>query len=197
MDKFVVSLPRGNGHKRKNSSTNLGSASKKLALKRVGEAHRSITVSPVPKPQQMFLDLGQKTFGATEQCLMCNMFFIKGDLEDEKRHKAFCTQFNKNPTIQGVIEDKYVVETIYDNCKGMSSSVKCKVLLLKGPDLRRTKIQEESLRHVLDVVQGELGSTLDLMSTPEEHVLLYLRNKEVLGAAVTEPCSLRGSSHHQ
>ena len=125
MDKFVVSLPRGNGHKRKNSSTNLGSASKKLALKRVGEAHRSITVSPVPKPQQMFLDLGQKTFGATEQCLMCNMFFIKGDLEDEKRHKAFCTQFNKNPTIQGVIEDKYVVETIYDNCKG--NEFKCQM----------------------------------------------------------------------
>ena len=71
MDKFVVSLPRGNGQKRKNSTTNLGSASKKLALTRVGKIHRSVTGSSVAKPQQIFLDLGQKSFGATEQCLTC------------------------------------------------------------------------------------------------------------------------------
>ena len=186
MDKFVVSLPRGAGHKRKNAVSGLGSAFKKQAVTKAGGAD-----SNAAKPQQMFLDLGQKTFGATMQCPQCNMFFIKGDLEDEKRHKAFCTQFNRNPTIQGCIEDKFIVENIYDDLGGCQiakpTPATCQVVLLKGPDLRKMKIKEESLRHVLDVVQGELGSTLDLMSTPEEHVLLYLKDKETLGVAVTEP----------
>ncbi len=187
MDRFVVSLPRGSCQKRKNSVSGLGPASKKPSTATAGGTDRSIIGISIAKPQQMFLDLGQKTFGATKQCPQCTMFFLKGDLEDEKRHKAFCSQFNKNPIIQGLIEDKFVVETIYDDCGGTDSCVNCKVLLLKGPDLRRTKIKEESLRRVLDVVQGELGSTLDLMSAPEEHVLLYLKEREVLGVAVTEP----------
>lgn len=41
---------------------------------------------------QMFLDLGQKLFGKNKECMNCGMFFVIGDVDDERRHDQICAK---------------------------------------------------------------------------------------------------------
>ena len=50
------------------------------------------SVHKKPKLQQSFLDLGQKSFGKTIHCQVCNFYFVKGDVEDEISHRKHCQQ---------------------------------------------------------------------------------------------------------
>jgi hypothetical protein len=174
MDKFVLSLPRGNG-KRKASP---GRSAKPAKLTK-GESSRGT---------QMFLDLGQKMFGATKQCQKCNMIYILGDMDDEKRHKSFCEQSQRRLMVKGTVDQKQVVETFQN---GLGICGEDQVLLLRGVHSSKQKIDSGSLSQILHTVQNALGSTLDLMESTDESCLLYLRGKEVLGCVVVEPVSTK------
>jgi hypothetical protein len=41
---------------------------------------------------QMFLDLGQRLFGKKKECSNCGMFFVIGDVDDERRHNQICAK---------------------------------------------------------------------------------------------------------
>lgn len=78
MDKFVVSLP-------KNRKRNVDDKDNR-------SNYHSITRKPVKtlKSSQMYLDLGQKSFGSHTTCKKCSMFYLIGDIDDEKRHSSHC-----------------------------------------------------------------------------------------------------------
>lgn len=41
---------------------------------------------------QMYLDLGQRSFGRASNCPDCGMLFVQDDLEDRRRHAAHCRE---------------------------------------------------------------------------------------------------------
>jgi zinc-finger of acetyl-transferase ESCO len=74
MDKFVDSFSRG----LKKSKIPPAKAKKSSVLQ--GTQH------------QMFLDLGQKLFGKSKECSNCGMFYVIGDVDDERQHNQICAQ---------------------------------------------------------------------------------------------------------
>jgi zinc-finger of acetyl-transferase ESCO len=74
MDKFVDSFSRG----LKKTKIHPTKAKKSGTLQ--GTQH------------QMFLDLGQKLFGKSKECKNCGMYFVIGDVDDERRHNQICAK---------------------------------------------------------------------------------------------------------
>lgn len=74
MDKFVNSFSRG--HKKQ-----------KISQKSL-QKH----INGQPGGQQMYLDLGQKLFGMNKECASCGMFYVIGDVDDERRHYQNCAK---------------------------------------------------------------------------------------------------------
>lgn len=173
MDRFVLSLPRGNAKRKISPSRSGMSQPKKQSTMSMGGT-------------QMFLDLGQKSFGATKQCQKCSMFYIVGDFDDEKRHKSFCDQSKKPLLLKGVIDEKQVVDT-FQNEEGVCGEDR--IVLIRGVESSKQKIDAGSLNQILETVQAALGSTLDLMESAEESCLLFVRKKEILGCVIIEPVS--------
>jgi len=122
----------------------------------------------------MFLDFGQKSFGANKQCSLCNMFYVIGDVEDEKRHKSFCAKAKEGPSLPS-LKGHRVLSTFEEEQHG-------DLVIEVRP---QQKLHQEAISQVLQMVQIELGSSLDL-GDENEIVLLYVRDKRVLGAIVTE-----------
>ena len=73
MDKFVSSFARG--HKKQ-----------KILETKVQKHIKQ------PSGQQMYLDLGQKLFGRNKECASCGMFYVIGDVDDERRHNQNCAK---------------------------------------------------------------------------------------------------------
>lgn len=44
---------------------------------------------------QMYIDLGQKSFGSTLKCPTCEMLYVIGDPKDEKQHASFCASIKR------------------------------------------------------------------------------------------------------
>jgi ESCO1/2 acetyl-transferase/zinc-finger of acetyl-transferase ESCO len=159
MDKFVVSLPRGSSIlKRKTPS---GASAEQKGLKRA--------------PAQMFLDLGQKSFGASKHCSACGMFYVVGDEEDEKRHLAFCTKAKAGPMLP-TTKGLPVLATFNDEHDV--------IVEVKPGKHKRPQHLQDSINAVLELVQTELGSEAHFVGDEEETSLLYLRDKRVLAALV-------------
>ena len=72
MDKFINSFARG--HKKQ-----------KILETKVQKLVK-------PNGQQMYLDLGQKLFGRNKECASCGMFYVIGDVDDERRHSQNCAK---------------------------------------------------------------------------------------------------------
>lgn len=51
--------------------------------------------------RQMYIDLGQKSFGRTKKCSDCQMFYVIGDCEDEINHKKYCSSSVKGLFLSG------------------------------------------------------------------------------------------------
>jgi hypothetical protein len=86
MDSFIVRLPK---------PSSVISAKKRTLKesKSSGDGGAPGAKMKTAKTQtQMYLDLGQKSFGATHRCLVCDMVYIKNDLSDEKSHDMFCSK---------------------------------------------------------------------------------------------------------
>ena len=71
MQKFLIRLPKA-----------LNQSNKKQKVETKPKSGVSGT--------QMYIDLGQKSFGATHRCKICEMMFVVNDVEDERRHTRFC-----------------------------------------------------------------------------------------------------------
>jgi len=159
MDKFVVSLPRGSSLLKRKTASGAGA---EQAAKR-------------PGPAQMFLDLGQKSFGASRHCSACGMLYVVGDLEDEKRHLAFCTKAKAGPTLP-TTKGLPVLATFNDEHDV--------IVEVKPGKQKRPQHLQDSINAVLELVQTELGSEAHFVGDEEETSLLYLRDKRVLAALV-------------
>jgi zinc-finger of acetyl-transferase ESCO len=78
------------------TSTSTGTASKRSATK------------SSKKGQQLFLDYGQKSFGKREQCPLCGMLWVKGDVADEAQHASFCTAASQGVAFPGWKKERVV-----------------------------------------------------------------------------------------
>jgi len=186
MDKFIVSLPRGNARSRKGvkrlphaSSTSSSSGSSGHAAK----APRSFgsTSRAAPQQVQSFLDLGQQSFGAHTHCPLCAMLYVIGDMDDEARHKAFCARSSQALSLSSIKSFHPVrcadsLDHDHDPRDGV-------VEVRSG---ERHRLEQEPLRTILQTVQRELGSTLTLLGDKSESILLYTRDKKVIGCLVRE-----------
>jgi zinc-finger of acetyl-transferase ESCO len=83
MDKFVTSLPRGIKRKKLTADSDCKENKKNNVIR-----------GARPEKLQMYIDVGQKSFGKSKQCKHCNFFYLIGDLEDEKEHNKFCASVN-------------------------------------------------------------------------------------------------------
>lgn len=122
----------------------------------------------------MFLDLGQKSFGASKQCTLCGMLYVLGDVDDEKRHQSFCSKAAVGPTLASA--KGFPTLATFDDGRDV-------VVAVKGGQKRWQHLT--AVDAILKVVQAELGSELDFASEAET-ILFYLRGKSVLGCLVTE-----------
>jgi zinc-finger of acetyl-transferase ESCO len=79
------------------STSSIGTASK-----------RSTSTKSSKKGQQLFLDYGQKSFGKREQCPLCGMLWVKGDVTDEAQHASFCTAARQGVAFPGWKKERVV-----------------------------------------------------------------------------------------
>ena len=183
MDKFIISLPRGNSK----SKQKVG-AKRPLSDVSVSDEHRS-SFAAAPKnsstfgrsraqPSQSFLDLGQSSFGAHMSCKKCSMLYVIGDVDDEARHKSFCGKSKEALTLPN-LKSFHTIEI----GNAISVTEDCIVEVRQN---EKHKIEQEPLRTILDTVQSELGSTLTLMEDSSESILLFVRAKKVIGCIIRE-----------
>lgn len=75
MDGFLLRLPKASAKKKR-----LISDAVDVPLADAVKAPRT----------QMYLDFGQKSFGATTICERCGLLYVINDAEDISRHKIYC-----------------------------------------------------------------------------------------------------------
>lgn len=135
----------------------------------------------------MFLDLGQKSFGVSKQCNICNMLYLIGDIDDEKRHSTFCSKIKCGPTLPSL--KGLSILTTFNNEQDT-------IIEIKPTKQRRP--QQDAIDAIMKIVETELGSdetysasALSDSGTAGESgsILLYTRNKAVLGCLVTQQVS--------
>ena len=179
MDKFIVSLPRGNSQSKvRGVKRPLHSPASASAGEGKGKAPRTFGSASRAAPQvQSFLDLGQQSFGAYTTCSACDMLYVIGDVDDEARHKAFCARAGQALALSSIKSFHVVDHVDFDN------DADC-IVEVRGSE--RHKLEQEPLRSILHMVQRELGSTLTLMEDKSESILLYTRDKKVIGCVVRE-----------
>ena len=202
MDKFVVSLPR-NSSGRKVGKGRADSASPGTVTGVAVKAHRTFGKASAPAPalKQTFLDLGQRSFGATSSCTRCGMLYVLGDIDDEQRHKAYCGRADDAPSLPAnaakglrVLDatgDDAAVGTTITGAARAASAGAAGSSILEVRWAERHKLEQGPLHAVLEHVQGQLGSTQSLMEGPDESVLLLVRAHKVVACAVRQAVSSR------
>jgi N-acetyltransferase len=78
MDKFIFQIPRG--------------IKRSVSVSKECKEDATTNSSSKKKKLQMFLDLGQKGFGKSNQCRHCSLVYLIGDDEDEKEHNKYCKE---------------------------------------------------------------------------------------------------------
>lgn len=140
MDKFIVHLPRG---------------LKRAAVVGGKENSQDVTSSKRPK-QQMYIDLGQKSFGKSSVCPKCDLIYIVGDLEDEKQHKKHCYLKNSAPFF-GTCDKYTTIATLDDDGRILS------------PPLKALQT-DKCLQNLAHQMHNEFGYSLDsLFSSAHDH----------------------------
>lgn len=187
MDKFITRLPLGPTSKKsvlscQSSSSNSSSGKRSLDFNNTS-VEKVSKKGKAPKLTQMYLDLGQKSFGATKQCSICDMFYVIGDVDDEKRHKSFCGKSQQDHLFQSDLNDSRIVKTYDDEFDG----VEAHVIHIRCTE--QIKLKKEWIQNLLQFVQVQLGSTLDLLTDNKsgESLMLFVKEKRVLGLIVVEP----------
>ena len=178
MDKFIISLPRNKSSKTKNIGSGVS------VFNRTQESTTSKLQKKFGKPavlKQSFLDLGQQSFGATSSCAKCGMFYVVGDVDDETRHKLYCKRAEEAPSLLNLKGLHVIEENIED---GFDASA-----IVEMRWTEKHKLDQEPFKTIMNMVQGELGSTLPLLEDRSESVLFYIRGLKVVGCLVREAVS--------
>lgn len=177
MDKFLLSLPSS-------SKCNKRKASTDLRMKCSTSIAFPVYQSNKKSSNQMFLDLGQKSFGKNKTCKNCNMFYVIGDVEDEKRHKKFCLKIISGHSLPNIRGLKVIKDILESNSK---------IIKLSGQQ-EINKVLSESLKLQ---IREDLGSTFEFIyelssSCPSNFVIyafIYGHDKIIAGLLVVENIS--------
>jgi len=119
----------------------------------------------------MYIDLGQRSFGAMHRCALCGMEYVKGDVEDVRSHAKHCKQTQALPLISS-LKGHNISETFEtDSVIKVTSN---------------THISRGAIGATIAAVLLDLGSDEGLI-TPSDSIFLYiLGNGEVVGCLVAE-----------
>lgn len=176
MEQFLIQLPRKTfAKKRKNQAAAPGSST---STKTDYYNDQQTTMpSKVPKKEksvQMFIDLGQKSFGKSKECPSCGMLYVISDFNDLKKHSQFCKTTNC-PSLPSLKGHKILSSFNYDQDNIIEVNL-------------HQSLHNSAIKEVLRVVENELGNCTDLYKEPSTSikVYLFLRGKLVVACLVTE-----------
>ena len=128
--------------------------------------------------EQLFIDFGQKSFGATLHCSSCGMLFVIGDKADEKRHEAYCKSHYAFPTLTSWKGFEKIGQGTNDNdCILFQRSISSSISTLPG------------LRDVFSLMIVDLGFSTDFLCKINNKgimILLYCRLKTIIGCILVE-----------
>ncbi|EFN73101.1 N-acetyltransferase ESCO2 [Camponotus floridanus] len=122
---------------------------------------------------QYQLDAGQKSFGAT-QCSECNIVYQLGNPEDENAHLNYHNSV-RTLKFQGWKNERIIMEDPFTSSR----------IILVEP--RDSKQYWKKVSEILAVVDRDLGlADMSMSDYQGKKVLLYIREKNVLGILVAE-----------
>jgi len=162
MKAFIQSIPRSSGSSSSSSSRSSSSSSSnrgggaggagKRPLATTNKENASRGTGAAKAPRQMYLDLGQKSFGKSKECMTCGMLYVVGDEDDEQRHRQNCTKIRDGPVLPSMKGLKTVVEA--EDARG-NKGVILEVRQVAGKGF------PDNVAHVLGHVHKELGASDD------------------------------------
>lgn len=172
MDKFVTSFASVT-KKRKIDCSFESSVSQSKSDSR---SHKSKSLINSGKLKQMFIDVGQKSFGKSVTCKDCHMHYIKGDYEDEKRHNSFCSNYLNLSCLPNTKGHKVLHN--YDN-----NDVIIKFNLTVKQHLN-------ILEFISNQVNQDLGTSMDFLDVYNPKITIYLylygKTRNAVGFLATE-----------
>lgn len=157
MDKYITAIPKGN-KKRKNDNKSSSTFNSNNINKKVTNNNKDnskINNKDNNNGLQMFLDYGQKSFGANKICDICEMLYIIGDLDDEKRHKSYCEKIKDGPTLSST--NGYNIIAKYQSNVNIDNKINDSIIIEIKPD-QKLKMHDSILK-IFDIVRNELGSS--------------------------------------
>ena len=156
MKAFITAFPRTN---------NTNKRAKPDENKENTSAKRTTSIGNKGQPRQMFLDLGQKTFGKSKECTICGMLYVLGDHDDEQRHKQNCSKMRDGPILTSLKGLKVVAE-VEDKRGGKGSILEIRQMQCKGSHIHSSNAANfpVGIVDVLTLVNKELGSSVDEVS---------------------------------
>ncbi|KAM0731674.1 N-acetyltransferase ESCO2 [Formica fusca] len=123
---------------------------------------------------QYQLDAGQKCFGAT-QCPECNVVYQLGNPEDENAHLNYHNSV-RTLKFQGWKNERVIMEDTFTSSR---------IILVEPHD---SKQYWKKVSDILAIVDRDLGlADMSMSDYQGKKVLLYIREKNVLGILVAEP----------
>jgi hypothetical protein len=128
---------------------------------------------PKLKPKQMFLDLGQRSFGRTKTCADCGTLYVLGDEEDEIIHRKMCVRAKK-----GLVFSSLRGYTVCESFDG-----KCVVVEVAAGS---AKSETKEVRTALRALRRELGSESDYGSDEGTKYYFYLEGLSIIGMLAVE-----------
>ncbi|XP_070158974.1 LOW QUALITY PROTEIN: N-acetyltransferase ESCO2 [Polyergus mexicanus] len=122
---------------------------------------------------QYQLDAGQKCFGAT-QCPECNIVYQLGNPEDENAHLNYHNSI-RTLKFQGWKNERVIMEDTFTSSR---------IILVESHD---SKQYWKKVSDILAIVDRDLGlADMSISNYQGKKVLLYIREKNVLGILVAE-----------
>eukprot|EP01038_Epipyxis_sp_PR26KG_P012607 gene12607-16902_t len=132
------------------------------------------------KLTQMFIDLGQKSFGQNIFCKECNFFYCKGDDEDEVKHKKFCLEV-KGGVIYNHIHRYTPLHVDEENDYSV-------ILLTKAfinHNSNKHNHETEVLDRLFKVIEREIGFSNSYIRA-ENKIYICISKRRVIGCLVIE-----------
>lgn len=135
-----------------------------------------IAPSKDPNQEQMFLDAGQKKFGAT-QCPVCSMVYCHADPEDETAHSKFHKRMLEALKYPGWKKPRVLQE--FPDDLGQ-------VIMVLADDPKHMKKKVDEVNQVMARELGFPGNPNSFIHR-QQKVFLYVCEKEIAGCCVAEP----------
>ena len=165
MDKFIVRVPNRGLRNGKNKSKNT-----KIEAVIVQECEKE-------SKTQLYIDLGQKTFGKTKICLFCGMLFVVGDVSDERKHESYCRTSREAPTLNSWKGLERIAFDVNEN----DSIFKVNSTIGSFPSF---------IDDVIVLMRQDLGLSTDFEpNEPQLVIFIFCRGKVIIGCVMVEEVS--------